>query len=82
MGPLLVSGALTGRDPATGEMPADLEAQIANVFARIAEPARQVLAEHLDGGALVHADVIAWVDAPRTDPPKVTAPPRRVPRPH
>lgn len=103
VGPLLASGALTGRDPATGDMPADLDAQIANVFAHIAAlmdaagsstdtivkvafhlvdyrdraalnrawtamfpdpqemPARQVHAATLDGGALVHADLVAWL---------------------
>jgi 2-iminobutanoate/2-iminopropanoate deaminase len=61
VGPLLASGALTGRDPVTGEMPADLEAQIANVFADAAMPARQVIVASLDGGALVHADLLAWL---------------------
>lgn len=103
IGPLLISGALTGRTPDTGEMPASLDAQIANVFAHIVAlmdaagsstdaiakvtfhlvdyrdrtalnrawtamfpdratmPARQVLASSLDGGALVHADLIAWL---------------------
>lgn len=104
VGPLLASGALTGRDPLTGDMPAGLDAQIENVFAHIRSlmaavdsstdaivkitfhladyrdrvalnrawtaafpdpgtmPARQVLAASLDGGALVHADLIAWLD--------------------
>ncbi len=103
VGPLLASGALTGRDPVTGDMPAGLEAQIENVFGHIRAllaavdsstdaivkitfhlvdyrdrtalnrawtamftdpgtlPARQVLAATLDGGALVHADLIAWL---------------------
>jgi len=32
IGPFLASGALTGRDPGTGEMPADLAQQCTNVF--------------------------------------------------
>ncbi|WP_343235008.1 RidA family protein [Streptomyces sp. SID10853] len=101
IGPFLASGALTGRDPATGEMPQDIEAQCATVFThvralmaavdgttddilkmtfRLAEyrdrtalnqewtamfpdpadrPARQVVAAQLDGGALVHCDLLA-----------------------
>jgi enamine deaminase RidA (YjgF/YER057c/UK114 family) len=35
IGPFLASGALTGRDPATREMPADLDRQCANVFAHV-----------------------------------------------
>jgi len=104
VGPLLASGALTGRDPRTGEMPAGLDAQIDNVFAHItalmdaagsstdaivkltfhlvdyrdraalnrawttmfpepsAMPARQVFSATLDGGALVHADLLAWLE--------------------
>lgn len=104
VGPLVTSGALTGRDPATGDMPPTLDAQLHRVFALIAEvmhaaggslddiakltfhlrdyrdrdalnrewtamfpgrdtmPARQVVAAELDGGALVHADLIAWID--------------------
>jgi enamine deaminase RidA (YjgF/YER057c/UK114 family) len=103
VGPLLASGALTGREPGTGEMPAGLDAQIGNVFRHISAlmeaagadtdaivkitfhladyrdraalnrawtamfpdpssmPARQVLAASLDGGALVHADLLAWI---------------------
>lgn len=103
VGPLLASGALTGRDPESGEMPEGLDAQIENVFSHISAlmtaaggkvddiakitfhladyrdrvalnrawtalfpdpatmPARQVLATSLDGGALVHADLIAWI---------------------
>lgn len=103
VGPLLASGALTGRDPHTSEMPAGLDEQVENVFTHIAAlmqsadahtdaivkitfhlvdyrdraalnrawtamfpdrdtmPARQVLAATLDGGALVHADLIAWL---------------------
>jgi len=103
VGPLLASGALTGREPGTGEMPAGLDAQIGNVFRHISAlmeaagadtdaivkitfhladyrdraalnrawtamfpdpssmPSRQVLAASLDGGALVHADLLAWI---------------------
>lgn len=35
IGPHLVSGVLTGRDPATGEMPESLDAQCANVFTHV-----------------------------------------------
>jgi enamine deaminase RidA (YjgF/YER057c/UK114 family) len=104
---LLVSGVLTGRDPATRTMPPDLDTQVAHVFARVRElleaaggsvddvlkltfwvaeyrdrdainreweamfpdpadrPARQVMAAHLDGGSLVHCDVMAVLDEPR-----------------
>ncbi|SCD36888.1 Enamine deaminase RidA, house cleaning of reactive enamine intermediates, YjgF/YER057c/UK114 family [Streptomyces sp. BpilaLS-43] len=107
IGPFLASGALTGRDPATGEMPEDLRAQCANVFAHVRalmaavdgatddilkmtfrlaryrdrgplnrewttmspdpahRPARQVVAARLDGGALVHCDLMAILGDPR-----------------
>ncbi len=103
-GPFLASGALTGRDPATGEMPVALEAQCANVFGHVRalmaavggttddilkmtfwladardrdalnrewtamfpdpsnRPARQAVAARLDGGALVHCDLLAVLD--------------------
>lgn len=35
IGPYLASGVLTGRDSNTGEMPADLATQVANVFGYI-----------------------------------------------
>ena len=35
IGPFLASGALTGRDPETGGMPADLDQQCANVFTHV-----------------------------------------------
>jgi enamine deaminase RidA (YjgF/YER057c/UK114 family) len=35
IGPFLASGALTGRDPETREMPADLDRQCANVFTHV-----------------------------------------------
>lgn len=35
VGPLLQTGVLTGRDPATGEMPDALDAQVANVFSHV-----------------------------------------------
>ena len=35
IGPFLASGALTGRDPETGEMPPDLDRQCANVFSHV-----------------------------------------------
>lgn len=35
IGPFLATGVLTGRDPATGEMPAGLAEQCANVFEHI-----------------------------------------------
>lgn len=101
IGPFLFSGALTGRNPKTGEMPETLDEQCSNVFDVVralmaAEgastdqigkitfhladyrdraalnrewlamfpdastmPARQVLSASLDGGALIHADLIA-----------------------
>lgn len=33
---------------------------------RATMPARQVIAARLDGGALVHADLVAWMDPRRT----------------
>lgn len=104
LGPFLFSGALTGRDPGTGQMPEGLEEQCANVFAHVrallaeaggstediakmtfhlaryrdrealnrqwvamfpdpaTRPARQVLAAALDGGALVHCDLVAVLE--------------------
>ncbi|MFT4081561.1 MAG: RidA family protein [Nocardioides sp.] len=101
IGPFLASGALTGRDPETREMPASLEEQCANVFGHVrallaavggscddilkltvhlaeprerealnrewlamfpdpaGRPARQVLAARLEGGALIHCDLLA-----------------------
>ncbi len=35
IGPFLCSGAITGRDPATGEMPASPDNQCANVFVHV-----------------------------------------------
>ena len=35
IGPFLASGALTGRDPGTGGMPAGLDQQCANVFTHV-----------------------------------------------
>lgn len=35
IGPFLFSGALTGRDPATGELPESMADQAANVFAHV-----------------------------------------------
>ncbi|GAA3765458.1 RidA family protein [Microbacterium kribbense] len=35
IGPLLVSGVFTGRDPETGQMPEGLDAQCAHVFAHV-----------------------------------------------
>ncbi|UDY23444.1 RidA family protein [Nocardioides sp. Kera G14] len=35
IGPFLATGALTGRDPETGEMPADADTQFANVFGHV-----------------------------------------------
>ncbi|BDZ40084.1 RidA family protein [Microbacterium suwonense] len=37
IGQHLVSGVLTGRDPASREMPADLDTQVANIFAHVRE---------------------------------------------
>ncbi|NYE21497.1 RidA family protein [Microbacterium immunditiarum] len=34
-GPFVFSGALTGRDPETGELPATLDEQVANVFRHV-----------------------------------------------
>lgn len=102
---VLATGALTGKDPDTGQMPPTLDAQCVNIFARVEEvmsaaggstdeivkmtvhlvdyrdrtalnrewlamfpdpesmPARQVIAAALDGGALIHADLIAVLSA-------------------
>lgn len=104
IGPFLASGALTGRDPETREMPAGLDQQCANVFTHVRalltvgggtpddilkltfhladpsdrealnrewltmfpdprhRPARQVIAARLDGGALIHCDLLAVLD--------------------
>ena len=104
IGPFLASGAITGRDPETREMPVGLQAQCANVFAHVRtlmevaggstddilkmtfhladyrdrealnhewlamfpdpenRPARHAVAAHLDGGALVHCDLLAVID--------------------
>lgn len=104
VGPFLVSGALTGRDPGSGQLPEGLDEQMANVFAHVralmtaaggttddlakltfhlaryrdrealnrewvamfpdpaTRPARQVLAATLDGGALVHCDLVAVLE--------------------
>ncbi|HEY4557736.1 MAG TPA: RidA family protein [Enteractinococcus sp.] len=35
IGPYLATGALTGKDPETGEMPSDLDTQVKNVFDHI-----------------------------------------------
>lgn len=35
IGPFLATGALTGKDPDTGELPSELPGQVANVFAQI-----------------------------------------------
>jgi len=101
IGPFLASGALTGRDPQTHEMPRGLDQQCANVFAHVRallaaaggspadilkmtfhlaeprdrealnrewaalfpdpahRPARQAVAARLDGGALIHCDLLA-----------------------
>ena len=101
IGPFLVSGALTGRDPETGEMPTSLDAQCANAFGHVralmdaagastddiikltvlladyrdrealnrewlamfpdaaSRPSRQVLHASLDGGAVIHLDLMA-----------------------
>ncbi|MFB7948724.1 RidA family protein [Kitasatospora phosalacinea] len=106
IGPFLASGALTGRDPATGAMPPALDEQCAHVFGHVRallaaagggpehvlkltfhladpgdraalnrewlaafpdpahRPARQVLAARLDGGALVHCDLLAVLPTP------------------
>ncbi|MCW2289186.1 RidA family protein [Leucobacter luti] len=115
IGPFVHSGVLTGRDPATGEMPVGLSEQCANVFAHIRElmaavggtpddiakischlvsyrdraalnfewevmfpepenrPARQVMAATLDGGALIHCDLIAVLGERSPDPSPITA---------
>ena len=104
VGQMLFSGAITGRDPRTHEMPATMAAQCANIFFYIraimeeaggsidtigkitfhlgeyrdraalniewlkmfpdeaTRPARQVLAAELDGGALIHADMVAVLE--------------------
>ncbi|WP_312168539.1 RidA family protein [Microbacterium sp.] len=101
IGPFLASGALTGRDPVSGEMPPSLDEQCVNAFVHVRElmaaagsspddilkvtvhlvdyrergalnrewlalfpnagsrPARQVMKADLDGGALIHVDLIA-----------------------
>ena len=45
IGPYLASGVLTGRDPETQQLPADLDSQVANVFIHI----RNVM--HAAGGS-------------------------------
>jgi 2-iminobutanoate/2-iminopropanoate deaminase len=35
IGPFVFSGAVTGRDPETGQMPADLDSQCANMFRHV-----------------------------------------------
>lgn len=42
IGPYVASGVLTGRDPETQQMPADLASQVANVFTHIANVMRSV----------------------------------------
>lgn len=42
IGPHLQSGALTGRDPLTGDMPADLDTQVRNIFTHVRELMRVV----------------------------------------
>lgn len=106
IGPFLFSGVLTGRDPATAEMPDSLDEQCANVFTHVralmtaaggstdeivkmtfhlaryreraalnrewiamfpdpqSRPARQAMAATLDGGALVHCDLMAVLGSP------------------
>lgn len=107
IGGLLFSGALTGRDPGTRELPDDLDTQCRNVFVHVrtlmraaggttddivkmtfwlvdlrdrtalnrewlamfpdpgSRPARQAVGARLDGGALVHCDLVAVLgDAP------------------
>lgn len=105
IGPFLASGALTGRDPETQEMPERLDEQCANLFRHVRalleaacgttedilkmtfhladprdrdalnrewlsmfpdpgnRPARQALAARLDGGALIHCDLLAVLSA-------------------
>jgi len=41
IGPFLATGAITGRDPETGEMPTDTDTQFANVFGHV----RQLMAQ-------------------------------------
>lgn len=41
IGPFLATGAITGRDPDTGEMPADADTQFAHVFRHV----RRLMAE-------------------------------------
>ncbi|TRW47003.1 RidA family protein [Georgenia yuyongxinii] len=106
IGPFLCSGVLTGRDPATSEMPDGLDEQCANVFTHVralmtaagastddivkmtfhlasyrdraalnrewlamfpdpaSRPARQAMAATLDGGALIHCDLVAVLESP------------------
>jgi 2-iminobutanoate/2-iminopropanoate deaminase len=106
IGPFMFSGALTGRDPETGQMPRSLDEQCANVFLHVgalmaaaggttgdiikmtfwlagyrdrdalnrewaamfpdpaSRPARQALAAQLDGGVLIHCDLVAVLDIP------------------
>ena len=40
VGPVLCTSAVAGKDPVTGEMPADIETQVRNTFANIAEVLR------------------------------------------
>jgi enamine deaminase RidA (YjgF/YER057c/UK114 family) len=101
IGPFMASGAITGKDPVSGQMPETMALQCANVFAQVralmtaaggttqdilkmtfhladfrdrgalnsewlsmfpdpnSRPARQAIAAGLDGGALIHCDLLA-----------------------
>ncbi len=113
IGPFLASGAITGRDPGTRELPRDLAQQCVNVFDQVRalmaaaggstdhilkmtfhladpqdrealnhewlamfpdpahRPARQALAARLDGGALIHCDLLAVLPGPAARGPAV-----------
>lgn len=56
IGPFVFSGAVTGRDPRTGEIPGDLEAQCANMFGNVRE-----IVEAAGGGTGDIAKMTVWL---------------------
>jgi 2-iminobutanoate/2-iminopropanoate deaminase len=56
IGPFVFSGAVTGRDPATGEIPAALDAQCANMFRQVRE-----IVEAAGGGTGDIAKMTVWL---------------------
>ncbi|GGK75771.1 RidA family protein [Mangrovihabitans endophyticus] len=56
IGPFVFSGAITGRDPHTGEMPADVETQCANMFRHVRD-----IVEAAGGGTADIAKMTVWL---------------------